>query len=146
MGPVPYWALPCNDKRDLLSWDSDQYVAQVKLGHSFILGLVDTGACRTIMDFRTAEACGLEIIKAENGNFGSYASPGCGATEYYGVVRGPVNFTFGPDLVLTLPFVRIITHPKSLVLLGADILRPAKPVEEWSFDGITNKTMDKDKA
>lgn len=84
----------------------------------------------------------MDIIKAEKGNFGSYASPGNAATEYYGVVKGPVDFVFGPDLVLTLPFVRVITHHKSLVLLGADILRPAKPIEEWSFDGITNKTLE----
>jgi hypothetical protein len=38
------------------------------------------------MDARTAIACGLKVVRATNGNFGSYATPGCGATDYFGIV------------------------------------------------------------
>jgi hypothetical protein len=92
------------------------------------------------MDARTAYECGLQVVKAQGGNFGSYATPGCGATDYYGIVQGPVKFSFAPGLELELPYVRIVDHPHCLLLLGADILRPGKHPDQWNFVGIVNKT------
>jgi hypothetical protein len=111
-----------------------------------VLALVDTGACRTIIDTRTARECSLEVIKAVNGNFGSYATPGCSATDYYGVVRGPVKFQLSPEIILELPFVRVIEHPHCLILLGAEILRPGKEEDQWSFNGVINETHGKNQV
>ena len=141
IGPVPYWASPCNDFRHLLGWDSHQYVAQVRLGRSMVLGLIDTGACRTIIDTRTADACGLEVVRAIDGNCGSYATPGCGATNYYGVVKGPVKFRFSPEVEVELPWIRVIDHPHCLLLFGADILRYGQTMGDWGFVGIVNKKL-----
>lgn len=53
--------------------------------------VVDTGACRSIIDKEMADACGLTVVKSEDGNFGTYCAPGVAAVPYYGIVWGPVT-------------------------------------------------------
>jgi hypothetical protein len=58
----------------------------VKIGNVLTISVVDTGACKTVMDAHTAREFNLPIIKAQEGSFGCYSSPGKQATPYYGII------------------------------------------------------------
>jgi len=55
VGKAPSWAGRAKDARDVLHWDSEQYVAEVLVG----LGVVDTGSCKTLMCENTVKSLGL---------------------------------------------------------------------------------------
>lgn len=84
----PAWAEAMPDRRSILQWDSEQYVAQVGINGSLALAVVDTGSCKTLICTKTAAALGLEVNVAKNGEHGTYRTPGGALRSYYGVVRG----------------------------------------------------------
>ena len=57
---MPDWAVGFIDKRNLLQWDSDQYVIPIAMGSALTLAIVDTGACRSVMDISMAR--GLNLV------------------------------------------------------------------------------------
>jgi hypothetical protein len=134
----PGWAEGLVDRRKLLQWDSEQYVAQVGIGKCLALGVVDTGSCKTLMCDRTASALGLTIERARGNEFGSYRVPGGDESRaYVGVVRGPVTMRFGADMAFELANIRVLTHPAPLLLLGSDLLRGGDMSGHvWNFDGL----------
>lgn len=57
--PVPKWAEGCPDKREALSWDPSQTVANCTVNGVLTHAVVDTGAYKTIMDVGMAKMLGL---------------------------------------------------------------------------------------
>lgn len=95
VGVAPAWARGATDARDVLHWDSEQYVAEVMVGDRMALGVVDTGSCKTLMCENTAKALGLVVERAKGSEFGTCRVPGgTDAKGYVGVIRGPVNIKF----------------------------------------------------
>ena len=61
---------------------------------------------------------------------------------YVGIVRGPVDIQFGPNVVHTLPHIRVLTHPQPLLLIGSDLLRGGDWTGgKWNCDGLHWKTV-----
>ena len=58
---APEWAARLVDLRGLLRWDSSQTIAHVGISGKLVAAVVDTGACRTIMDRSMASAIGLPV-------------------------------------------------------------------------------------
>lgn len=52
--PKPEWAGELTDRRDVLQWDSEQYVAQIGIKGKLALAVVDTGSCKTLICKKTA--------------------------------------------------------------------------------------------
>ena len=99
IGAAPSWAASAKDARDVLHWDSEQYVAEVLINDHFALGVVDTGSCKTLMCENTAKALNLPVEKARGSEFGTYRVPGgTDAKGYVGVVRGPVRIKFAEEV------------------------------------------------
>ena len=63
---MPKWATEghLSDRRRLCPWTSDQYVLPIGLGDAFVTTVVDTGTCKTMIDYRVAEACNLPIVRS----------------------------------------------------------------------------------
>ena len=87
------------------------------------------------MDVRVAQACGLPIIRAQNGNFGQYSAFGHPAKDYYGLIKGPFQITLSDKVKITLPFIRVADHHYPLLLLGADVLRTYTDPSATSYAG-----------
>ena len=51
-GPLPDWAgeLELKDHRGLIPWDSDQFIALVRMGDRLTSAVLDTGAGRSLID------------------------------------------------------------------------------------------------
>ena len=125
-----------SDKRHVLQWDSEQYVAMVGVNDSLALGVVDTGSCRTLMDESTAQALGLSIIRARGSEFGTYRVPGGDDLHaYVGVIGKPVRFDFGDGVAFHVENMRVLKHPAPLLLIGSDLLRGGRS-KGCNFDGL----------
>ena len=66
------WAtkLKLEDKKGTLTWDSDQYLALAGVGRVLTEVCLDTGTGRSMMDFDTCKALGIEYIQAKGAEFG----------------------------------------------------------------------------
>ena len=66
------WAtkLKLEDKRGTLTWDSDQYLALAGVGRVLTEVCLDTGGGRSMMDFDTCKALGIENIQDKGAEFG----------------------------------------------------------------------------
>ena len=62
----------------------------------------------------------LDVTCMTNGNFGSYSSPGYGPKPYADIVQGPVGLRFSREVVLQVPFVRVIQSEKPQIIVGID--------------------------
>ena len=106
---MPAWAKGAVDARDMLRWDSDQYVAPVLVDKILVLCVVDTGSCMTIMDTAMARALHLVVHAAKGPEFGCYLVPGAQSScPYFGIVEGPVALRVADGVVLTLRHVRVV--------------------------------------
>ena len=77
-----------------------------------VLGIVDTGSCKTIVDTKLCQAAGLRFRPAKGGDCGTYAVPGTGATNFYaGKIEDDVTLQFGDQVVYILRGMRVIEHP-----------------------------------
>ena len=56
--------------------------------------------------------------------FGAFYSALGVPTPYAGRVRGPVTIRFSKNIQFTLREIKVINYPKSLVLIGTDLLGP----------------------
>ena len=66
-------------------------MAYVGINDTLTTAIVDTGACKTILDVEMAKTLGLKIRYSQNGDCGTYAVPGTGAdNQYAGVIDEPV--------------------------------------------------------
>ncbi len=89
--PAPEWGQKLKNMVGLLHWDGSQTIAYVGVNEVLATAIVDTGACKTILDTEMAKGLGLKIRYAQDGDCGKYAVPGTGCTnEYAGVVDEPV--------------------------------------------------------
>ncbi len=137
MPQPPAWAAGLEDMRGLLRWDSTQTVVSFAVNGKLALGVVDTGACKTIIDETTARALGLKLKPSVDGNCGTFSVPGSGARQQYaGVVEDPVVLQFGEHIRFCLKDLRVLKHPYPLVLIGADILRGGRPDGCWNYTGM----------
>ena len=103
-------------------------------------GMLDTGGHATIIDWETAQDMRLDVVAAVDGNYGHYHSPGYPPRPYAGVVMGPVPIRFSEEVVLQVPFIRVIKSSKRLVILGADVCAGGRSPDKWNFAGIPVET------
>lgn len=122
LGACPAWAAGMEDRRDLLRWDSSQYVGYVGINGKLVCCIVDTGAHRTIIDTTMARELGLQT-KTQNLECGKFSVPGSDAVHSYaGIVEGCTNLQIGSQLAARVHNMRVISHPHPFMLLGADVL------------------------
>jgi hypothetical protein len=122
LGPKPDWARDLDDRRELLRWDSSQYVGYVGINRRLVCCIVDTGAHRTIIDSVMARELGLEV-KTDNLQCGRFSVPGSDAIHSYaGIVGGQTLFKIAQGLAAQVENMRVIDHPHPFLLLGADVL------------------------
>lgn len=79
--PIPAWAASMTDLRSALVWDSSQSICHVALDGVLTLGIIDTGASRSIISEGMAKQLGLAYEEAKEGNCGTFAVPGTAATN-----------------------------------------------------------------
>jgi hypothetical protein len=139
--PMPTWATGLKDMRSALVWDSSQSICHIALDDVLTLGIVDTGASKSIISEGMAKQLGLAYEPAKEGNCGSFAVPGTAATnQYLGVVKDRLIVTFGDKAKFALTGLKIIAHPCNLFLVGADLLCGGRPSGMWNFNGIHSST------
>ena len=100
------------------------------------VAMADTGARGCIIDEQSAAAMWLDVIPMTNGNFGSYSSPGYGPKPYAGIVHGPVDLRFSQEVVMQVPFVRVIQSKKPQIIVGIDLLCGSRDVNRWNLKSI----------
>ena len=94
-----------------------------------------------MIDYTTAERLRLHYLHARGSEFGKYLTPGNIVTPYYGLVCGPVSFTFDSQITITIPFIKVVSHGEPLLLLGADGLRGGRPLSQWNFVSVGARTL-----
>ena len=78
----------------------------------------------------------LDVTPMTNGNFGSYSSPGYGPKPYAGIVHGPVDLRFSWEVVMQVPFVRVIQSEKPQIIVGVDLLCGGGDISRWNWKSI----------
>ena len=113
-------------------------MTEVGINGNLVLGVVDTGSCKTLLCEKTAVTLGLTVERAKGNEFGTYRVPGGDdAKSYVGLVRGPVQINFGKGVEFELENIRVLTHPAPLLLLGSDLLRGGDTSSSvWNFNGL----------
>ena len=87
------------------------------------VSIADFGAYKIIMDLRIAEAYGLTIWRALNGDCGCYSVPGSRVEhDYTGVVESPFVIRLGERVAFTLTGMRVMEHVFVLFLMGVDVM------------------------
>ncbi len=115
-------------------------MAVVGLQGAICNAIIDTGACKSLIDRRLAEAMRLPIEVAQNNDWGTYIGAGAMEKAYYGGIRGPINVRFDGMVNVALPYLRVIDHSHPILLIGADILRSSHASPGlWHFGGVVNK-------
>jgi hypothetical protein len=138
--PKPAWAADLSDQRQLLRWDTSQYVGSIGINGKLVYCIVDTGAHRTIIDTKMATALGLKIRK--DVTCGKYSVPGSEAVHAYaGIVEGDTDLQISRDIRTRVRNLRVIDHPHPFLLLGADVLSGGRKSGQWNFSGIQVKTL-----
>lgn len=51
-GRVPFWATSMTDRRRIMPWNSEQYVAEIGIQNVLTIAIIDTGCTRTVIDHR----------------------------------------------------------------------------------------------
>ena len=134
---APAWATNARNCRGLISWDSAQYIGLLVIQDCLIEALFDTGAACTIMDLGTAKKLGMELLKADNQDFGCFSVPGRSSPQPYpAAIRGPVRLQLSQDVIIELPLIRLVDHGKPMFLLGADVLACEATPDRWEFYGM----------
>ena len=114
-----------------------QYICTVQFDKAMVRAMVDTGAHGCMVDAKTAAQMQLNVTEAKGGNYGAYSSPGYPPRPYAGIVHGPVPLRFSNEVVIMVPFVRVIESDKPQVILGVDLLCTGR--ERWNFAGLELK-------
>lgn len=96
--------------------------------------LLDTGGHGSVIDLASAEKLGLDVTPAgPDSKFGHYHSPGYPARPYAGLIYGPVPVRFSQEVVLHIPYIRVIHSKRRLLILGADLLAGGRSQTNWNF-------------
>ena len=134
---LPDWAKGMADTRSTLRHDQTQTLLTVAINNRVGLAIKDSGAYKTTMDVKMAEAFGLRVRRAVQGNCGRYGVPGSGVEhDYAGVVEEPFELRVGEHVRFQLRGMRVIDHPFPLFLLGADILCGGRKPPGWNYEGV----------
>lgn len=139
---LPAWAPSgARNGRGLLPISRAHYTALLAINGAFCEAIVDTGGARSMIDYETAKALGLDIELADaNKSFGSFWGPSGSPCEYFGRVKGPVELRFSSDVAFRLPELKIIKHSEPLVLVGTDILMRSRGGWTFTYVGIHPET------
>lgn len=133
--PLPDWAKELADFRHLLGCDGSQTLATIAVNGRVSLAIVDTGAHRTVMSPDFAEALGLKVTLAVNGNCGRFGVPGSGIVhDYAGVVADRFELRLGKDVKFSITGMKLLNNPFPLALLGADVLTAGR-AKMWNYIG-----------
>ena len=82
------------------------------------------------------ESLGLKVAKAINRNCGRFKVPGSGTIhDYAGVIAEPFELRLRKEVKFTIMGMKLIANPYSLALIGADVLKAARP-GMWNYLGI----------
>lgn len=137
---IPDWAADLADMRHLLRWDKSQYVGHLGVNGCLVYCIVDTGAHRTVIDTKMADALRLHVRKDDG--CGKFSVPGSEAIHRYaGVVEGTTVLQVGGGIFAAVRNMRVIEHPHPFFLLGADVASGGKQNRHWNFTGLTVKTI-----
>jgi hypothetical protein len=140
---LPVWAPKgAKNGRGLLPISRSHYIALVAIGGGFCEAIVDTGGARSMIDYESAKALGLDVELSDGSrNFGSFWGPSGDPVAYYGRVKGPVNIQFTKDIVFRLPELKVIKHSEPLIIIGTDILMRAKAGWSFTYIGIHPESL-----
>ena len=120
---MPTWAIGMVDIWVTLPFDGMQTIMVAAINNRLGLAIADLGTYRTVMDLRMAQAYGLPVHCAINGDCGRYVVPSNGVEhDYTGVVEQSFVMRLGEHVSFWLTRMRKIDHPFVLFLLGANIL------------------------
>jgi hypothetical protein len=98
-------------------------VANVVINGKATLAIVDSGSYKTILDVGMARILGLPIKEANQGDCGTFSTPGTDRSNCYaGVVEGNVELQLADDVTYLIQGLKLIHHPHPMVLLGSDVL------------------------
>ena len=132
---APNWAKALRNARGLIAYDDAQYIALIGLKGTLIEGLMDTGGACTIMDMEFARRLGFAVVEQRNAEFGLFSVPGRSTPlPYAGCVEGPVQLQFAADVVVTMPFIRLVNHGRPLFIVGATDVLCAGPASPGSHE------------
>ena len=96
-------------------------------------GFMDSGAGTTLWDLRTAERSGLPLRTANEGELGTYWGAGGDEIAYAGMIEGPIEVAWAPDIRVIIPFIMVIQTHHPLVLWGTDVM---KRLGKWAFRSL----------
>ena len=149
---LPGWARGHKNLRGLINFSRSHFYAVVAVkgpgsnpssDQAAVVGeaVIDTGGSRSLIDADSAEQYGLQVTV---GDAGFFWGPGNKAEPYYGKVEGPVSLTFGEDLTMVLPDLRVVkgTRTDPLFIVGADMMAPEHP-GAWDFLNVGFDPQDK---
>ena len=106
---VPSWASGMADMRSTLPFDNTQTVMYVAINDQLGISIADTGAHKTMMHMQMAQAFGLPVRHAINGDCGCVAVPGSGIEhDYARVMEGSFVKSLGENMLFTLTGMRVI--------------------------------------
>ena len=95
---------------------------EVVFGSYLTLGIIDSGACHTIMDKNMVKTLKIPVIPAYRGDFGMYFIAGNTMMHYPSHVECPVKVRLGPHVSFTIKGMRVVKYPHPLLLIGTDVL------------------------
>lgn len=105
-----------------------------------MMGLMDTGGARSMIDLPTAKRLGLPLkLRGDGEEFGKFWGPDAVMKDYAGIVTGPVCLRFSVEVTFTLPEVKIIEYGDPIFLVGTDVLGErltSRPTWEFSYVGL----------
>lgn len=134
----PPWAKEgARNCRGLVDPGQRHFLACITVNGSSVEGIVDTGACRTMMDVATARSLGLKTEERDpedhprKAPFGKFMGPNGELSPYEGRVVGVIIFAFSGRVALRLPEIRLVRTEDPLFLLGTDLLGPRRV--GWKF-------------
>ena len=78
----------------------------------------------------------MDITLAKDGDLGHYYSPGYKPRPYAGIVYGPIPIRFNANVVITIPFIKVIDASRRMVILGADVLAGGRAIDRWNFKAM----------
>ena len=96
-------------------------------------GILDTSSAQSMIDTVTVKLMGLQVEVARKYHYFSlFLGLNSEPVRYYSRVLGLVSVQLGPQVILTLPELKVIQHVEPLLILEGDLM--ATPVlGDWSF-------------
>lgn len=107
---LPKWAKEgAKNGRGMLPISRSHYIGLIAIDGGFCEAIVDTGGARSMIDYESAKALGLNIeLASKERSFGSFWGPSGEPIEYFGRVKGPVEVQFADGISFRLPEIKLI--------------------------------------